>query len=306
MSKKKKNNDPSKLSQLIERLKLKKRVVIINESTFEEQSHYTVTPLNILTISLFSFFVLIALVYLLIAYTPIKHTIPGYPDSSEQQNIKQLEINNAKYLDDEEHRLEVEKLYYNNLLSILNDEEPIDPTVSTDTNIQVNDTNTNQLSFDKSIEDSLLREEIDQREKYQLNFNHEDKSSNSDDALKGVYFFTPLRGTITNEVDVNSGHFGVDIAAEKDEAVKAVLDGEIIFSDWSPEQGHIVIIQHKHNIISVYKHNSFLLKKTGDFVKAGDAVAIVGSSGATSTGTHLHFELWYNGVCLDPLIFISF
>lgn len=303
----KKNDNNSVKHSFIEKLKQKKRFVIINETTFEEQNHFSITPLNIITLATFIVFLLIIIIYLVIAFTPVKYTIPGYPDVSETKRAKQLEVENAQFLDDEKHKLEVEEMYYNNLIAILNNQAPESPNNndSIDYDDQ-NDSLSTELSLDKSKEDSLLRLEIDQREKYQLNYSSVEPKSTTSDALKGVYFFPPLRGTISNTLDIKNGHFGVDIAAEKDEAVKAVLDGEIVFSDWSPEQGHILIIQHKYNILSVYKHNSFLLKKTGDFVKAGDAVAIVGSSGTTSTGIHLHFELWYNGVCLDPLKFISF
>lgn len=303
---KKKTDKKSTKPGVLERLKQKKRFVIINETTFEEQNHFSITPLNIITLSTFFIFLLIVIIYLVIAFTPVKYTIPGYPDSSETERAKQLEAQNAQFLDDEKHKLEIEEMYYNNLLAILNNQTPENPSKSDSAYENQNDSLPLELSLNKSKEDSLLRQEIDQREKYQLNYSSAEVKSTTNEALKGVYFFPPLRGTISNTLDIKSGHFGVDIAAEKDEAVKAVLDGEIIFSDWSPEQGHILIIQHKYNILSVYKHNSFLLKKTGDFVKAGDAIAIVGSSGATSTGIHLHFELWYNGVCLDPLKFISF
>lgn len=298
----KKSTKPS----FIEKLKQKKRFVIINETTFEEQSHFSITPLNIITLSTFIVFLIVIMIYLVIAFTPVKYTIPGYPDASEVKKAKLLETENAKFLDDEKHKLEVEEMYYNNLISILNNQAPENPSKNDSSYDDQNDSLPTELSLNKSKEDSLLRLEIDQREKYQLNYSPVEPKGSTNDALNGVYFFPPLRGTISNTLDIKDGHFGVDIAAEKDEAVKAVLDGEIVFSDWSPEQGHILIIQHKYNILSVYKHNSFLLKKTGDFVKAGDAVAIVGSSGATSTGIHLHFELWYNGVCLDPLKFISF
>ena len=106
--------------------------------------------------------------------------------------------------------------------------------------------------------------------------------------------------------NLKNGHFGIDIIASNNEAVKAVLNGTIVFSDWSPEYGHVIQIQHAQNLVSIYKHNSFLLKKVGDLVKAGDAIAIVGNSGELSTGPHLHFEMWHNGIPLDPEKFVVF
>jgi murein DD-endopeptidase MepM/ murein hydrolase activator NlpD len=119
-------------------------------------------------------------------------------------------------------------------------------------------------------------------------------------------FFPPLKGEVTEKFSLKTGHNGIDVIASKNEAVKAVLEGTVVFSDWSPDNGHVIQIQHKSNLISIYKHNSFLLKKTGALVNVGDPIAIVGNSGSLSTGPHLHFELWYNGVPVDPEKFIIF
>ena len=119
-------------------------------------------------------------------------------------------------------------------------------------------------------------------------------------------FIAPLNGMITNKFDYNEKHYGLDIAANTDEVIKAMYDGTVIFSDWSIESGYIIGIQHDKNIVSVYKHNAELLHHEGDEVKTGDPIAIIGSGGSTSTGTHLHFELWFKGIPLNPEDFISF
>ena len=121
-----------------------------------------------------------------------------------------------------------------------------------------------------------------------------------------VLFLSPLKGEITNRFDLKKGHYGIDVIASNNEAVKAILNGTVVYADWTPENGHVIQLQHAQNLVSTYKHNSFLLKKTGDLVKAGDAVAIVGNSGELSTGPHLHFELWHNGIPLDPEKFVVF
>ena len=124
--------------------------------------------------------------------------------------------------------------------------------------------------------------------------------------ISSFTFFTPLRGIVTSKFDPATKHYGVDIVSVQNEAIKATLDGVVIFSGWTLETGYTVIIQHENDLISVYKHNSVLLKDQGSFVKAGDAIAIVGSSGEYSTGPHLHFEIWYNGVPVNPTDFIKF
>jgi len=88
--------------------------------------------------------------------------------------------------------------------------------------------------------------------------------------------------------------------------VAAVLDGTVINAGWSDDGGFTIMIQHEDNLISIYKHNQTLLKRTGDRVTAGTPVALVGNTGSLSTGDHLHFELWYRGEAVDPSRYISF
>lgn len=120
-------------------------------------------------------------------------------------------------------------------------------------------------------------------------------------------FFVPItNGLITNHFDANNKHFGVDVVANFDAVIRATADGTVVFSDWSYEGGYIIGIQHDRNIFSVYKHNASIMCRQGDVVKAGDAIAILGGGGSTSTGPHLHFELWYKGIALNPENYISF
>ena len=119
-------------------------------------------------------------------------------------------------------------------------------------------------------------------------------------------FFVPMKGLVTNHFDANNKHYGVDVVADDDAVINATADGTVIFSDWSVEGGNVVGIQHNKNLISIYKHNATLLKHVGDAVQAGDPIAIVGGGGTTSTGPHLHFELWFKGQPLNPEDYISF
>jgi murein DD-endopeptidase MepM/ murein hydrolase activator NlpD len=125
-------------------------------------------------------------------------------------------------------------------------------------------------------------------------------------ALGNILFFVPLKGMISNEYDPATKHFGLDVVAKKDEAVKSVLDGTVIMSAWTVETGYVIMVQHQHNIISVYKHNSALMKHQGDIVRAGEPIAIIGESGELQSGPHLHFELWNDGTPVNPKEYISF
>lgn len=301
MAKTKKDNE-QKLT-LFQRFSKKVRVVIVNEESFEEKRHFTVSPLNLLVIISFFTMLIVVSTYLVLAYTPLRQSIPGVPDINEEMVLRRLDQENMQYLDKFEHRSDVEELYFKNLIAILNDEVPFDPTsqdsiYNRDTLIQTN------IDFSTSKEDSVLRAKIDLREKYVLHGKEGSISQNDD--MKGVFFFTPINGTVSESINVKKGHYGVDLVAPKDEAVKATLGGTVVFKDWTPENGHIIYLQHNHNLISVYKHNSFVLKKVGEVVEAGDPIAIIGNSGRLSTGPHLHFELWHKGVALNPEEYMRF
>lgn len=124
--------------------------------------------------------------------------------------------------------------------------------------------------------------------------------------MEGQYFYSPIEGMVTTEFNIQDEHYGIDVVSKSNEPVKSVAEGTIIFADWTQESGNVIAIQHRGNIISVYKHNSALLKKVGNFVTAGQVIAIIGNTGEFTTGPHLHFELWYNGNPVDPEEFISF
>jgi murein DD-endopeptidase MepM/ murein hydrolase activator NlpD len=128
-------------------------------------------------------------------------------------------------------------------------------------------------------------------------------------ASSGIYqqalLLSPIAGGIVSaRYDTRIRHFGVDLLAPKDEPIKAIADGTVVMADWTSETGHVITVQHAGNLISVYKHNSVLLKKVGDFIRAGDILAIIGNSGELTTGPHLHFELWHNGNPVDPELYI--
>ena len=298
-SKKEKEQDLS----LFQRFSKKVRIVVVNAESFEEKRHFTLSPLNAAV--LISFFTILITVstYLIIAYTPLKQWIPGMPSYSSELTLKKIDLENIQYLEKVKHQSNIEDLYYKNLISILNDEVPPDPTLQ-DSAYNRDSTNYAVMDFSTSEKDSLLRVKIDLREKYELH-NKEGSLSQNDD-MKGVFFFTPINGSVSGSFDLKEGHFGVDVVAPKDEAVMATLDGTVVFNTWTPEEGHVIYLQHNYNLISVYKHNAFVLKKVGEFVEAGEPIAIIGNSGRLSTGPHLHFELWHKGTALNPEDYMRF
>ena len=147
---------------------------------------------------------------------------------------------------------------------------------------------------------SLLREEVKEEEMFDISSRRQRNLP-----IEGMSFCAPLKGVISQGYDPVI-HPYLDITAPKGTIVNAIADGTVIFDGWSEDTGYTIQIQHNGDIISIYKHNEKLLKKTGDKVKAGTPIAMIGSTGLLSTGDHLHFELWHKGESLDPTNYINF
>lgn len=284
-------------------LRKKVRILIISKETYEEKRAFDVSLIMILVYSLFTFLILTLLTYMIVSATSLRYLIPGYPNTVDTERMEQIDKNNLIKLEEYEAKINRYDEYFHNLSVILNGGDIKDEAVTKKDTLPQNNP-THNYNFKPTKNDSLLRLKIDEREKYDISIFS--ASNRIDEKLNGVLFFSPLKGEITNRFDLKKGHYGIDVIASNNEAVKAILNGTVVYADWTPENGHVIQLQHAQNLVSIYKHNSFLLKKTGDLVKAGDAVAIVGNSGELSTGPHLHFELWHNGIPLDPEKFVVF
>jgi len=285
------------------KLKNKYRLVIMNDDTFEEKLSFRLSRLNVfVAIGSISIFLVFATTYI-IAFTPLREYIPGYTNLK----LNKESYNNLLKIDSLENEVRSRELYFKNLKMILDGKAIIDTET---TYIKDTTKKYNNIVIVKSKEDSILRKQIENENKYDLS--SQDLTVESNDvvsvnaSISSFFYFTPLKGIVINGFDPANNHYGIDVAGKKDDVIKAVLNGTVIFSNWTLETGYIIGIQHQHNLISVYKHNSALLKKTGDFVKAGDAIAFIGNSGELSSGPHLHFELWYNGSPVNPKDYIPF
>ncbi|HTF06333.1 MAG TPA: M23 family metallopeptidase [Bacteroidia bacterium] len=276
-----------------DRLRIRYRMVVMDDDTFEERVSVTLTPLGILVAVSAITIVMTAIVVSLIAFTPIRVYIPGYGDMGMEKDVITL----TEKTDSLMYEANAQKLYLENLKKILQGND-------TAVNIQ-NPTDTtkkyDKLDYSRSPEDSALRSEMETGDEYSLALGVSRKTG-----ISGYFFFAPVKGSVTSSFNLAEEHFGVDVASADNESVKATLDGTIISAGWSPEDGYVIQVQHSNNLISVYKHNAALLKKTGQFVKAGEPIAIIGSSGEHSTGPHVHFEIWYNGAPVDPQEYVVF
>ena len=297
----KKNKKASKFRDWFNRAQEKKRIIILDVDNYEEKRSYTTSKFNVFILLSFFTILLGFLSFALISYSSLKNLIPGYPNPTQQQEIKNKSIIIDQKLTELLSKTEKEKSYINNVMQILNGSIPINEKDTSWKKIKPNaNSNTNEIS---SSEKSM-REKVQNREKFDIDVIP--GGALKSEVLPELLLFPPIKGEITNKMNISSGHFGVDIIAPKNEAVSSILNGTIIYHNWSPTDGHVVHIQHKKNLISIYKHNSEILKEIGDFVESGEPIAIVGNSGEHSTGPHLHFELWHNGYPLDPEIFINF
>ena len=284
----------------IRKLRNKYRLVILNDETYEERFTFRLSRLNVFISVGITAIILIVLTIFLIAFTPLREYIPGYTDVTLSRRVNML----LSKTDSLEQVTAQKNIYIQHIKSIIGGEEIFADSMNGATLNNPVDPET--ITYSRSPEDSLLREEYLTDAAYDLYY-----SENADKALnqsnRSIFtFFAPLNGIITSEFDLSQQHYGIDIVSKRNEAVKAVLDGTVLFSDWTVETGHVIAIQHQGNFISVYKHNAVLMKKQGNFVKAGEAIAIVGESGELTTGAHLHFELWYNGTPVNPLDYVSF
>jgi len=275
------------------------RLIIRNDDTLEERASYQLTTLNVYILISSILFITALLVILLIVFTPIRRIIPGYGNVDD--NIEFLKLD-AK-VEALETELRQQKLYSNSFKKMLtHDVETIEDVQGSDEIVL------DTFPINTRIkEDDILRGDVERSDAL-LNNNSPSIGNQNSVSIKPekLYFIPPITGELSKAFEIDEEHYGVDIIAPKNTPVKSVLDGFVIASDWTLETGNTIGIQHANQLISFYKHNSVLLKKVGDQVKAGEAVAIIGNTGEQSSGPHLHFELWYNGKAINPSDYITF
>jgi murein DD-endopeptidase MepM/ murein hydrolase activator NlpD len=268
----------------------KYRFSVINDHTFEEVWRIRLTRYNAFLLITFLIVFIIGATTSLISFTNLREFIPGYPDVTMRRNI----LMSAIRLDSLDRELALRDKYFANLNAIISGNQPVDSYVRQDTT-----RNYKAIDFSTPPEDSELRARVENEEKYNLTLGPRPAESVS--SLAGLHFFPPVKGIISGKYDIRTKHFGTDIVTKPKAVVSAALDGTVIFTGWTMETGFVIEVQHPNNLVSVYKHNSTLLKETGDLVRAGEAISIVGDSGELYTsGPHLHFEIWYKGSTLDP------
>jgi len=282
--------------RLLQKLRFKYRLVVMNDETYEERYSLKLSQLNLFTVLGVLAIALILITTWVIAFTPLKEYIPGYSnDVSMRRTIIQL----AEKVDSLEKDASGKKLLLENIRQIIDGgvrRDSIKPRGGEKPQTQA-------AKLNPSSEEAKFRQDVEQQDRYNIN---ERFATSRLSEISNYYFFTPLKGRLTTIFNPAQRHYGLDIVAPRNESVKATLDGTVIFAGWTSESGHVIHIQHANNLVSVYEHNAVLLKKEGQSVKAGEAIAITGNSGELTTAPHLHFELWYDGKPIDPRDFMVF
>lgn len=286
----------SVLRPIFKTARRKQRLVVMDSETYREHVSFQLSGLNLFVGIGIGIIVLMVLTTLLIAFTPLKGIIPGYSNS---EMIEQT-YRNAVLLDSLENELSKQERMLMVMNSLLQgDQMPGEETFAT---MSDKASKVKGGPDVKVVEDSLLRKDFEEQSLAQMPGGEKESQT----SMASQLYFPPLKGKVVSQYEVKSQHYGVDISGKLNEIIKSAGNGTVIFAGFTPQTGYVMAIQHPGSTISIYKHNSELLKKEGDIVKAGEPIAYLGNMGASKKGPHLHFELWINGKPVNPLQYVSF
>ncbi len=273
-------------------------LIIRNEENFAEKTTFSFTYAKVILLTVTVFILLMALSLFLVKTLLAQWFDPRHAQMEANKQLYELAVK----MDSLSQEVEEKDNFIMNFQRVLRGdtsdvyEHYENTTTTTDPAITAS-VDVNKLS----AVDSQFRQEFEQTDLSLLNFN-----SASYNELQEIFFFSPISGFVSAPYRVREGHFGVDIVAKKNEPVKCVADGTVIMASWTQDSGYVIAVQHRGNLISVYKHNAELLKKVGNFVNAGEIISIIGNTGELTDGPHLHFELWSNGNSVNPEEFVTF
>lgn len=285
----------------LKKLNRKYDFLMSNDATGKKILNFRLNLLNLIWVILGLALLLVIFTTFIIAFTPLREYIPGYTDTNLNREVYQLNLR----ADSLKREMEKKDVYFQNLQKIVEGYDfAADSMLATRSIYEplpkgVTDT----ITLKKSVQDSLLRAEYEAQN--QFNLFGEDLLSPVKTTFSVKNFFVPLIGMVTMGFNPTNGHYGVDIASDGDQIINATLDGTVVFAAWSIDNGYCLGIQHDDSYFSTYKHNATLLKKEGDYVRAGEAIAILGESGEATKTEHLHFELWHNGIPLNPADYMT-
>ena len=274
-----------------QRLLNKYRLVVLNESTYEERLSYKLSMLNIFLLVSFMAMIIIISTISLITFTSIKEYIPGY-DSTV---LRTTAVKNIETLDSLVLVIEKNQDYLNSIGAVILGETTKSEVQNEGKSARIDISN---IEFKTNKEDSILRKAVEKEDRFNV---LESASSN----VKFV-LISPIFGEATSGFNYSTKHFATDIAVPTNSPVKSVANGTVILAEWTIQTGYVVVIEHPYGLTSVYKHNDSGLVSQGDPVKAGQVIALSGNTGELTTGPHLHFELWRDGSPVNAEDYVSF
>lgn len=286
-------NKKRKRKLLLRKLLNKRRLVILNEDTFEETFSLKLTLMNVFVVASLSAIFLIGITTYIIAFTPLREYIPGYASTQLKQDAMDLAIKS----DSLEKSVKLNNAYIASIKKVLTGDLEY---------AKLN--NDSLLAAEKQIIDEAALQASDVEKELREKVQQEDKYNVFETAKPKVNFvpFPPAQGKILKKYSVKDKHLAVTLALMNNTPIKAIGTGTIVFADWTPTHGYIVIVRHQDAILSVYKNAASITKKQGDTVKSGEVIAIAGTDSNNNSGVTLHFELWKDGFAIDPTQFINF
>lgn len=249
------------------------RMVIIDDDTLKEVKSARFSITGVVSLLVAGIITIMALTYCLVAFTPLKHLVPGYADINN--NAVYMEL--SQKIEELEADINAQRVYTEGFKNFLNP-----------TGAKLDDISGNDATHNAYGDETFAWQELNLA------------------PIEHYYFCSPLKGEISAEFNIDKSHYGIDIVAPQNSPILNILDGVVVNSDWSDKTGHTISIQHEGNLISIFKHNSVILKRTGERVKKGEAIAIIGNTGELTSGPHVHFELWHDGAPINPANYFNF
>lgn len=274
------------------RIRFNYRVSIINENTLQEiwKIRASIFSGAILFITIASLLVTFTAFFIIV--TPIRYYLPGYLDSE----VRETALRSNIVADSLERRMNSYDIYASNVRMILDGTMKADSvkTVTDSLNLSADDP-----ALQKSDVEQDFVQQYGENEKYNLSV-----LPSANTSSEAFIFFAPLSGAIIEKFNPKIDHYGIALQANAGKTISAVMEGTIIYEGYELNVGNIIQIQHKNGFLSIYKHCGMLQKKIGDSVKTGEAIATFGTKDDKSD--KLYFELWYNGVAVNPETYITF
>ena len=275
------------------------RLVITDESTHAHIFEMLLTPRRLFVVITTSAFVLIFLTTMLIAFTPLRLYVPGYTNPDEYRLYKKM----AYRVDSLENALSQNQQYLDNFFNVLNGVVKVEETEETN----------EKVALHQDEEEDVVKSAISEIESKaeQITMKIVDKGVKTSMPLKqkatlsSITLSPPALGVVYKTFSMNGKHYGIDIKNEKGTPISTVANGIVLYVGYTPKDGNMIMIQHSGDLISIYKCTETFLKKVGDKVTIGDPIATMGNTGLESKSYHLHFELWYNGIPVNPIEYMS-